>query len=107
MPLDEKQARQVLIEAVDQGLISLGESGRKAIYFHLQNIASLVREDIPENLETLERGLEKIFGAGAQMIEMAIIKSLYQKLDIRYEQKKISGFARDVKEAFKMANVQH
>ena len=66
-----------------------------------------MREDIPENLETLERGLEKIFGAGAQMIEMAIIKSLYQKLDIRYEQKKISGFARDVKEAFKMANVQH
>lgn len=107
MPLDEKQARQVLIEAVDQGLLSLSESGRKAIYFHLQNIASLAREDIPENLGTLEKGLEKIFGGGAQMIEIAIIKSLCQKLGIKYEKKKNSGFVRDVNEAFKMADLQY
>ncbi len=103
---EQDQIRQALIEVVDQGLLTLGESGRKAIYFHLQNITSVKREEIPDNLETLQKGLEKIFGAGAKMIETAIVKSLYQKLGIQYEEDKDKSFVETVKDALKAAGLR-
>lgn len=84
--------REVLLEAVDDGLLILGESGRKAIYFHLQNMHSLEREDIPDRTEAFVEGLRKIFGLGAEVIEKAVIKSLFSKLGINYEEKKNYGF---------------
>ncbi|MCJ7632511.1 hypothetical protein MUP77_08995 [Candidatus Bathyarchaeota archaeon] len=93
MPLEQGQIRQALIEAVDHGLLTLGESGREAVYFHLRNLASVKREDIPENLEVFQRGLERIFGAGSKMIETAIVRSLCQKLGIQFEEDKNRSFA--------------
>jgi hypothetical protein len=73
--------KQVLLEAVDDGLLTLGESGRNAIDFHLQSLYSLKREDIPNQPEAFAEGLRKIFGSGAEVIEKATVKSLYHKLD--------------------------
>jgi len=88
----EERFRQVLLEAVDEGLLVLGENSRKAIYFHLQNMVSLKKEDIPDRPEALVEGLEKIFGAGAKAIETFILKSLYRKLGAKYQEKKNSPF---------------
>jgi len=88
----EERFRQVLLEAIDEGLLMLGENSRKAVYFHLQNMFSLKKEDVPDRPEVLVRGLEKIFGAGAKAIETWILKSLYQKLGAKYEEKKNSQF---------------
>jgi len=41
-------------------LLTLGESGRKAVYFHLQNLHSLKREDVPEKPEVFVEGLRKV-----------------------------------------------
>jgi hypothetical protein len=81
-----------LLEAVDDGLLTLGESGRNAIDFHLQSLYSLKREDIPNQPEAFAEGLRKIFGSGAEVIEKATVKSLYHKLGIKYEEKKNCGF---------------
>lgn len=88
MPQDEKRTKQLLTQAVDQALLTLGESAREAVYFHLQKIVSLTKDDVSDNLDAFERGLEKIFGAGAKMIEIAVIKSLCQQLGIEFEEKK-------------------
>ena len=88
----EERFKQVLLEAVDEGLLLLGESSREAIYFHLQNMVSLKKEDAPNRPEALVKGLEKIFGAGARAIEKLILKSLYQKLGAKYEEKRNSQF---------------
>lgn len=82
-----------MLEAVDEGLQQiLGDSGRKATYFHLQLMYSLTREDIPNNPAVFASGLEKIFGVGAKVIEESIIKSLCCKLGIKYEKKKGTRF---------------
>lgn len=84
--------KKVLLEALDEGLSTIGESARKAIYFHLQNLYSLKREEIPDNPKAFVEGLRKIFGLGAEVIEKAVIKSLYSKLEIKFEERKGYGF---------------
>jgi len=88
----EEHLRQILLEAVDEGLLILGESSRRAIYFHLQNKFSLSREDIPDKPDLFTESLRKIFGAGAKVIEEAIAKSLCDKLGIEYKGKKNACF---------------
>jgi hypothetical protein len=107
LPQTEYQLRQVLLEAVDEGLLILGESARKGIYFHLQNTVSLKREDVPDKPETLAEGLQKIFGAGAVVIEKAIVKSLYSKLGIEYQEKKNYCFLAYLNDAMQMTNTKH
>ncbi|NWG10829.1 hypothetical protein HXY33_03635 [Candidatus Bathyarchaeota archaeon] len=91
--------QQALLEAVDNGLLTLGESGRKAVYFHLQNIYSLKKEDIADKPEVFAEGLRKIFGVGAAVIEKATVKSLYEKLGIKYEEKKNHDFMTYIRDA--------
>ena len=97
-----KDFEKIFIEAVDDGLDVLGESGRQMIFFHLENSHSIKRHEIPKKPEAFAAGLEKIFGAGASVLEKLIVKSLYSKLGLKYEDKKSRPFAdyvKDVKEA--------
>jgi hypothetical protein len=71
---------KILLRAIDEALNSLGESVRQAIYFHIENKFSVARDEIPENLLQFQGGLKEIFGAGAQFIEISIIKNLHMKI---------------------------
>lgn len=97
-----KDFEKLFIEAVDEGLNVLGESGRQMIFFHLEKSYSIKRHEIPKKPEAFAAGLEKIFGAGASVLEKLIVKSLYSKLGLKYEDKESRSFAdymNDVKEA--------
>ena len=72
----ENSFKKALLEAVDEGLLIVGESGRKATYFHLQNSAALKKEEIADKPEIFAEGLWKIFGVGAKVIELSIIENL-------------------------------
>jgi hypothetical protein len=48
-----------LLHAVDEALNSLGKSVRQSIYFHIKNKFSINRNEIPENLQEFQEGLEK------------------------------------------------
>lgn len=76
------------MEAVDESLKSLGESVRQMIFYHLENTYSVKRQDIPKKPEAFAEGLEKIFGVGALVLEKIIVKKLYSKLGLEYEDKK-------------------
>jgi hypothetical protein len=78
-----------------------GESGREVIYFRLKQSYALKKEDVPGNPEIFVRCLREIFGSGAEVIERAIIKSLYKKIGIRFEDKKGFGFMEYLNEARK------
>jgi hypothetical protein len=71
---------KLLVSAIDKALNSLGESVKQSIYFHIENNFKLTRDEIPENLVEFQGGLEKIFGAGAQYIEIMIMKNLHTKI---------------------------
>jgi len=78
---------RTLLEAVDHVLLTFGESPRKAIYFHLSKGFKLQREDIPEGTDRFSHALNTIFGPGAEVIEKLIVKNLYGKLNLNFEEK--------------------
>ena len=80
MAKKRKAFENILIEAVDEGLASLGESAKQSIYFHLEGKFRIAKKDIPYHLEDFTDGLEKIFGLGAHFIEILIMKSLFEKI---------------------------
>jgi len=92
----EKEFEKLFIEAVDEGLETLGESGKHMIFFHLDKSYSVKRHDILKKPEAFARGLEKIFGAGASVLESLIVKSLYSKLGLEYEDVKSLPFVDSV-----------
>jgi hypothetical protein len=75
-----KTFEKLLNEAIDEALTSLGESVKYAIYFHLENKFKIAKKDIPYRLEDFADGLEKIFGLGANFIEILIMKNLFEKI---------------------------
>ncbi|MCS7124757.1 MAG: hypothetical protein NZ932_05030 [Candidatus Bathyarchaeota archaeon] len=77
--------QKTILEAVDEGLSSLGESPKQAILFHLENTFKVRRDEIPKNLAEFKRALEKIFGPGTLYLERLILEKLREKLDLKFE----------------------
>jgi hypothetical protein len=73
---------KLLVGAIDEALNSLGESVKQSIYFHIENRFKVPKDKIPENLVEFQGGLEKIFGIGAQYIEILIMKNLHKKIGL-------------------------
>jgi hypothetical protein len=73
---------KLLMSAIDEALNSLGESVKQSIYFHIEHKFHVARNEIPENLEEFQGGLEKIFCTGAQFIEILIMKNLHTKMGL-------------------------
>jgi hypothetical protein len=82
-----KDFDKILLEAVDEGLSFLGESGKHMVLFHLERNYSISRYEIPKNPEVFIAGLERIFGAAASVLEKIILKCMYSKLGLKYEEK--------------------
>ena len=71
--------RDLLLEAVDEALSSLGDSVKQAIYFHLEKTFEIKKQDIPNKIEEFTNAIEEIFGLGAKLLEIRIMKSFYEK----------------------------
>jgi len=90
-----KNFEKLLLEAVDEALASLGDSAKQAVYFHLKNKFKITKNEIPERIEDFAEGLEKIFGVGAQFLEILIMRKLYEKIGkpLKWNQSKELIFA--------------
>lgn len=97
-----KAFEKILIESVDEGLLALGESPRKAIYFHLERSYSLKKHEIPQKLGVFAFGLEEMFGSGAIVIEKVIMEKLYSKLGLKFKDLKLHEFTHCIKVAKNM-----
>jgi hypothetical protein len=82
---------KLLLEAVDEGVASLGESSKQAIYFHLENSFNIKKHEIPNNIEAFVGAVEKIFGLGANFFESLILKQLYEKADLKGKESSFKG----------------
>jgi len=82
--LTSKDFQKTFLEALEEGLSSLGESPKQAILFHLENSFKIKREEIPRNLTEFKKALEKIFGPGTPYLEKLILKKLYDKLNLEW-----------------------
>ena len=71
---------EVLLTAIDEGLSLLGASSKQAVYFHLEKTFKMNRQDIPYRIEEFTDAIEKIFGNGAKILEIQIMKCLFKKV---------------------------
>ncbi len=78
---------RALLEAVDEGLLALGESVRQAIYWHLENKYFIKREEIPDKPEKFNEALKTMIGEGANVLLKLMVKRLYNKLGLNFEEK--------------------
>jgi len=66
-----------ILECIDRGLSSLGESAKYVIYWHLKKDYKVSREEIPENPEKFLEALRDMFGAaGAAVLERSIVREI-------------------------------
>jgi hypothetical protein len=71
--------KELLLESIDDGLSVLGESGKQVVYYHLKENFKIKRQDIPYKIEEFTDAIERIFGAGAQILEIKIMRCLFKK----------------------------
>ncbi|MGD8543877.1 MAG: hypothetical protein PVG48_02010 [Candidatus Bathyarchaeota archaeon] len=93
--MSKRSFEKLLLEAVDEGLSSLGDSAKQAIYFHLEKTFNINKRDIPSKIEEFTDAIEKIFGLGAKPIEVLIMQRLYEKVGgiVEYPEHKDLVFA--------------
>lgn len=84
--MPQNNLRKILLEAVEEGISSLGDSPKQAIFFHLETSFKIRKDKIPANLTEFAKALEKIFGPGASYLEKLIVKRLYEKLGLDFEE---------------------
>jgi hypothetical protein len=74
------------------------EDGTKVIYDFLENQAQLKLEDAVDKPEIFSDSLKKLMLSAATIIEQHILKNLYSKLGLKFEEKADFQFADYVKE---------
>ena len=91
--------RRALLESVDEGFLALGDSVRRAMYWHLENRFSLKRDEIPDRPGVFAEALRDMLGAGADVLLRIMAKRLYEGLGLAFEERPGWGFADYVENA--------
>lgn len=78
--MSKRDFEKFLLEAIDEGLSSLGESAKEALYFHLERNFNVKKREIPKKIGAFTKAMEKILGLGANFLEILIMKRLYEKI---------------------------
>jgi hypothetical protein len=73
---------EILLEALDEALSTLGEKVKHAVYFHLNSRFYIERNEIPNRLTEFINAVEKIFGLATPHLEILIMKTLNEKLSL-------------------------
>ncbi len=76
---------QILLESIDESLLSLGENVRTSIYFHLEDLFKIRKQEIPNRLSDFSNALKQIFGLGAKHLEIMFMKRLHAKVEAACE----------------------
>ena len=79
----EEDFERLLLEAIDEGFSAIGESSKQAVYYHLENGFKIPRQEIPRKIDEFEHAIERIFGLGADFLEILIMKFLCEKVKRR------------------------
>ena len=81
-PSQSENFDHLLLDAIDEGLSSLGENAKTSIYIHLENRFNIKKQEIPSKLRGFSNILEQIFSLGARHLEILFMKNLHAKLEV-------------------------
>jgi hypothetical protein len=82
---ETKPFDQILLDAIDEALASLSENVKVSIYFHLEDLFKITKEEIPNRLSDFSSALEQIFGLGARSLEILFMKNLHAKIKVNFK----------------------
>jgi tRNA1(Val) A37 N6-methylase TrmN6 len=86
-------------EVVDETLKQIfKDEGAKAIYDFLKKNAQLKLVDAAKNPEVFSSTLKKLMVSAAKVVEQIILKNLYSKLELEFEEKKGYNFPDYIRE---------
>ena len=71
-----------VLECVERGLSSLGESTRQSIYWHIEHEYGLKHEQIPGRPKEFTKALKTLFGPGASSLERMIVREINSEFKI-------------------------
>ena len=80
--LHRRNFEELFLEAVDEQLTLLGDSPKQALYSHLEKGFSIKTQEIPRRSEAFADAMEKIFGQGANYLEVLIVKRLHSRIGL-------------------------
>ena len=99
---EARSLKNLLLDAVDETLRHIfKDEGANFILDYLENKCRLNRRRIAEEPEDFSAGLERFLGSAAPVIEKMILKKLYSKLELKFEEKegyKFSDYVKELKE---------
>jgi hypothetical protein len=75
----------VLSKAIDQALMTMGESVKKIIIYHIQTKYLLNFEDIAQEPELFVCALKSLLGAGSSYLEELILKKVCEAYNLDTE----------------------
>jgi hypothetical protein len=78
----EEDFDDILLETIDETLSSLGEPVKNAVYFHLKTNFNMSKNEIPKKINEFSNIVQKIFGSGAGILEIKLMKTLHSKIDV-------------------------
>ena len=76
----ENKYDTVIIDAIEDSLSSFKSFEKQEVYFFLETTFNISKKEIPQKMEDFGNALEKIFGVGARLIEIRIIKSIHKRV---------------------------
>jgi hypothetical protein len=74
------------------------KTATKVIYQHLEMNYQLKPENVAENIGAFKEGLEKFLSSGALAVEGIIVKRLYRRFRMKYENREDWTFADYIKD---------
>jgi hypothetical protein len=77
-----KNFDQILLVTIDEALSSLGENVKASIYFQLDDLFKIKKQEIPIRIGDFSNALEQLFGLGARYLEILFIKNLHAKIKV-------------------------
>jgi len=77
------KSRKALIQAIEEGLSTFGESVPEIVFHNLDRKFSLNKERIVDEPDSFTKALYAMFGSGAATVERIIVTSVCETLRIK------------------------
>ena len=98
-----KDWNSLFAETVDDTLKQIfKEDGARVIYEFLENHTCLRLEEVADRPKVFSASLERLMVSAAKVIEKLILKNLYSRIGLKFEEKKgyeFSDYIRELREA--------
>ena len=76
---------RIVLETVDETFSLFGNEAKQSMYSQLEKTFKISKRDIPLQTEKFTTALERIIGPGAKLLEIEMMKSLYEKVGPKFK----------------------